>query len=87
MSDLCKEGLWLRQLLAELHLHSRAPIPLHVNNLGAKALAKNPQHHAHTKHIHARFHFFQECVKNKKFIVLHVLTHNMLADILTKALP
>jgi hypothetical protein len=33
-----------------------------------------------------RFHFVCECIKNNKFIIVHVLTHNMLADILTKPL-
>jgi hypothetical protein len=64
MSDSCKESLWLRQLLAELHLRVKEPITLHVNNTGAEALAKNPQHHSCTKHIHAQFQFVRKCVKN-----------------------
>jgi hypothetical protein len=87
MSDSCKEVLWLQRLLNELHLFSRAAIPLHINNSGAKALAKNPQHHARTKHIHMQFHFVRECVKNKKLLVLHVSTQDMLVDMLTKPLP
>jgi hypothetical protein len=86
MSDSCKEGLWLRRLLAELHLRLREAIPLHVDNTGAEALAKNPQHHSRTKHIHAQFHFVRKCVKDEKFVILHVSTHDMLADILTKPL-
>ncbi|PLW46780.1 hypothetical protein PCASD_05974 [Puccinia coronata f. sp. avenae] len=51
------------------------PIPLHVNNKGAKALAKNPEHHARTKHIHARYHFIRECVQDDEISLLHVSTH------------
>jgi hypothetical protein len=87
MSDSCKEGLWLRRLLCKLHIWSWSAIPLHVENAGAEALAKNPQHHARKKHIHARFHFVWECVSNQKLTVLHVSTQDMLADMLTKALP
>ena len=82
MSDLCKEGSWLRRLLIELHLCSFLAIPLHVNNSGAEALAKNPQHHARTKHIHTRFHFVRECVNTKKLMVLHISTKDMLANML-----
>ena len=86
MSNFFKEGLWLRCLLEELQIHPRAPIPLHVDNSGAEALSKDPQHHSRTKHINTLFHFVHECVKNKKLVVLHVSTHDMLADILTKLL-
>jgi hypothetical protein len=87
MSDSCKEGLWLCRIVAELHLRPRDPVPLNVDNSGAEALAKNPRNHSRTKHIHAQFHFVRECVKNNKFTVFHVSTHDMLADILTKPLP
>ena len=43
-SDSFKEGVWLFCLLAELHLCPQAPILLHIDNSGAEALAKNPQH-------------------------------------------
>jgi hypothetical protein len=66
MSDACKEGLRLRYLLRELKLISSTFIPLHVDNAGAEALAKNPEHHSRTKHIHARFPFIPDCVKKNK---------------------
>jgi hypothetical protein len=86
MSYSCKEGLWLRNLLRELKLIPSTSIPLHVNNAGAKALSKNPEHHTRTKHIDARFHFIWECVKKDKLAFLHVSTKDMLADMLTKPL-
>jgi hypothetical protein len=87
LSDSCKEGLWLRHLLTELHLRSNDPIPVHVDNEGgAEALAKNPEHHARTKHIHARYHFIRECVQDESISLLHVSTADMLADMLTKPL-
>jgi hypothetical protein len=84
--DSCKEGLWLRHLLTELSLRPSDPIPIHVDNEGAKALAKNPAHHARTKHIHARYHFIRECIKDNTISLLHVSTKDMLADMLTKPL-
>jgi hypothetical protein len=86
LSDSCKEGLWLRHVLTKLHLQPDTPIPLHINNKGAKALAKNPKHHARTKHIHARYHFIRECVQDDEISLLHLSTHKMLADMLTNPL-
>ena len=87
LSNSCKEGLWLRHLLTKLHLRPDTAIPLHVNNEGAKALAKNPKHHARTKHIHAQYHFIRECVQDNEISLLHVSKNKMLADMLTKPLP
>ncbi|PLW46663.1 hypothetical protein PCASD_03685 [Puccinia coronata f. sp. avenae] len=87
LSDSCKEGLWLRHLLTELRLRPDMSIPLHVDNEGAEALAKNPEHHARTKHIHARYHFIRECVQDGEISLLHISTKDMLADMLTKPLP
>jgi hypothetical protein len=79
LSDSCKEGLWIRHILTELHLRPNKPVPLHVDNEGAEALAKNPEHHARTKHIHARYHFIQECIQDGEISVLHISTKDMLA--------
>jgi transposase InsO family protein len=86
ISDSCKEGIWLRRILSELGLRSSEAIPLHVDNEGAEALAKNPEHHARTKHIHARYHFARECQQDGKISLKHVSTKDMLADMLTKPL-
>lgn len=86
LSDSCKEGIWLGNLLSELRLRSSSPIPLHVDNEGAEALAKNPEHHTRTKHIDARYHFIRECVNLGKLKVRHVSTKDMVADMLTKPL-
>jgi hypothetical protein len=86
LSDSCKEGLWLQHLLTNLRLRPNTPIPLHVNNEGAEALEKNPEHHARIKHIHVRYHFIRECVQEEEIALLHVSTHEILADMLTKPL-
>lgn len=55
--DSYKEALWLGTLLSELRLRPKAAIPLHVDNEGAEALARNPEHHTRKKHIDTRYHF------------------------------
>jgi histone deacetylase 1/2 len=46
LSNSCKEGVWLRRLLAKLQLRPKDAVPLHFDNAGAEALAENPQHHS-----------------------------------------
>lgn len=87
MSDSCKEAIWLGNVLSELHLRPHQPIPLHVDNEGAEALSRNPEHHTRTKHIDAWYHFIRECVGLGKVKVKHVSTKDMIADMLTKPLP
>lgn len=87
MSDSCKEGIWLRNILSELCLRPKDALPLHVDNEGAEALAKNPEHHTRTKHIDARYHFIRHCVSRGRLSIVHVPTKEMLADMLTKPLP
>ena len=54
---------------------------------GANALALNPEFHVQTKHIHGRQRFISEMIEQKKIIVEYIPTKNMIADIVTKALP
>lgn len=86
LSDSSREAVWLRALLSELHLRTRSAIPIHVDNEGAEALAKNPSHHSRTKHIHTRYHFVRECVQSGDISMVHVASKDMLADLLTKPL-
>jgi len=39
-----------------------------------------------SKHIDARFHFIREDVKNGEVKIMHVASHDQVADILTKLL-
>ena len=57
------QGMWLGRLLKELHGKEVNPVRLNIDNKSAIALAKNPVHHDHSKHIDMRFHFIRECVQ------------------------
>lgn len=86
LSDSCKEAIWLGNILAELHLQTHDPIPLHIDNNGAEALACNPELHTQTKHIHTLYHSIHKRVSLGKVRVKHVSTKDMIADMLTKPL-
>ena len=56
------------------------------DNQGAIALAKNPVHHARTKHIDVQHHFVREKVERGLIRLEYCPTEDMMADVLTKAL-
>jgi hypothetical protein len=85
-----KEGLWLQSLITQLF----GPIPdashmttLFSDNQTAIILAKDHQYHTCTKHINVRFHFIHWIVKDGKICLIYCPTNNMVANVLTKALP
>ena len=59
MTAAIQEGIFLRQLLSDIHGCSKQPISLYADNQGAIALAKNPVNHQRTKHIDIKYHFIR----------------------------
>jgi len=82
-----KEGLWIRSLLSQLFLGKLNPTTLFSDNQSAVTLAKDHQHHARTKHIDIQFHFIHYVIKNSSIQLIYCPTHDMVTDMLTKALP
>jgi hypothetical protein len=88
LGQATKESVWLKKLLEEIGYHQRAePILIHSDNQGALALTKNPTFHARTKHIDIRHHFLREKYEANEIKIDHCGTDDMIADVLTKALP
>jgi hypothetical protein len=82
-----KEGIWLRRLIGELFGHSDDPTTLYCDNQAAITLATTDNFHAQTKHIDIRYHFIRQEVDSGTFNLIYCPTEDMVADILTKALP
>jgi hypothetical protein len=61
-------------------------VPLQCYSTSAISVAKNPVLHSKTKHIEVRYHFLRENVEKGKIALIHVPTHDQLADIFTKPL-
>ena len=57
-----------------------------VDNKSTITLAKNPVHHERSKHIDTQFHFIKEHIKEGDVKLVHVKTHEQIADIFTKSL-
>ncbi|CAI7850279.1 unnamed protein product [Closterium sp. NIES-54] len=87
LSEGGKEAIWLRSLLAEMHVGDGGAIPLLCDNEAAVSLAHNPVLHQRTKHIKVAWHFVRDAVRQQEVEVHSVRSHLQDADMLTKALP
>jgi hypothetical protein len=87
LTEAVKEGLWILQLLREIFIRFDKPLVLHQDNQSTIALALNPVHHQRVKHFDVKCHFIRQHIEDKLVTLLYTPTGEMLADILTKALP
>ena len=87
ITNAAKEGLWIRSLLSQLFPGKLDMTTLFSDNQSAVALAKDHQYHARTKHIDIRFHFIRYVIENGSIRLIYCPTDDMVADMLTKALP
>lgn len=88
LSTACQEALWLKELQRELNPEmEKRPIQIYSDNNGAISLCKNACVSQRSKHIDVRYHFIKENVRNGKLTVKHIASEEMIADMLTKALP
>lgn len=87
LTHATKEAIWICSFLMEVLGIPDDPLLLYSDNQSAIALAKDDQFHAHTKHIDIRFHFIRYAIAEGKIQLEYCPTEDMVADILTKALP
>jgi hypothetical protein len=81
----CSQLLWITYTMSdfgEMYTH----VPLQCDSTSAISVAKNPVLHSKTKHIEVRYHFLRDNFEKVKIALIHVPTHDQLADIFTKPL-
>jgi hypothetical protein len=61
-------------------------VPLQCDSTSAISVAKNPMLHSKTMHMEVRYHFLRDNVEKGKIALMHVPTHDQVADIYTKPL-
>ena len=83
-TNAVQEGIWLRQIYADMIGQEVDSFDLNVDNQGAIELAKNPVHHQRTKHIDIRYHYIRFCVEKEIVHLVYVPTNDNLADMFTK---
>jgi hypothetical protein len=81
-----KEIMWLRQFMGELGYDISGPSLLRMDNQSAISVSKNPEHHGRMKHLSLRLFWLRDAVEDGIIAPTFVTTHDMAADIFTKAL-
>lgn len=87
--DACKEALYIKDLMHELHQKGDDVeyVKIMVDNTAAIQIANNPVSHSRTKHISLCYHLVRDLVGKKRVHLQWASTDTMVADPLTKALP
>ena len=85
-SKAIKKTVWIGRLLKELCQPEIYPIPMHLNNQGLIALAKNPKNHQCTKHIDVWYPYIQKKEEDGTIAIDYLPTEDILTDKLIKAL-
>ncbi|GJR91935.1 ribonuclease H-like domain-containing protein, partial [Tanacetum coccineum] len=86
LSAGCAQVMWMRTQLKDYGFNYNK-IQLYCDSQSTIAISCNPVQHSRTKHIHTRYHFIKEQVKNDIIELYFVRTEYQLADMFTKALP
>ena len=87
LSEGAKDMVYFRKLVAGLNAsYVDGPSNLATDNMGARDLSYNPEHHDRSKHIDRRHFYVREQVEELELNVPHVPTEENVADIFTKPL-
>jgi hypothetical protein len=87
LSEAMKETIWIRHLMEEIDLTLNDPTIVHQDNMSTIAIAVNPIQHQRVKHMDIKVHFLRDHLHKKDAVLMYCPTEDMVADILTKALP
>jgi hypothetical protein len=83
-ASCCSQLVWISYTMSDFG-EEYTHVPLQCDST-AISVAKNPVLHSKTKHIEVRYHFLRGNVEKGKIALIHVPTHDQLADIFTKPL-
>jgi len=79
------QAVWLRNVLEEIGCRQEGGTLVFCDNSSTIKLSKNPVLHGRSKHIHVRYHFLRELVKEGTIRLDYCTTTDQVADIMTKA--
>ena len=86
LANAARLAVWLRRLLADLHVHLAHPLSVNVDNQAAIFMANNSADSSRTKHIDVRFHFVRDAVLREEIVLTYCPTDQNTADVFTKPL-
>ncbi|XP_021986041.1 uncharacterized mitochondrial protein AtMg00810-like [Helianthus annuus] len=80
------EALWLRNILNELKIDIKLPVPLFCDNTAAISITANPVFHERTKHFEIDLYFLREKISKGVIKTVGISSEDQSADIFTKGL-
>jgi len=86
ISEVCREILFIAQIMEFLGMTVKRPITVRVDNVGAIYLANNQTTSQRTKHVDVRYHFVREYIEDETVKIVFVKSKDNDADIFTKNL-
>jgi hypothetical protein len=86
LSELGKKIIHFRNILSELGFPQTKPTTIYEDNKSAIKLATNIQVTRKSRHINIRHHYIRDIIKNNEVIIIHLPSHLMTSDMLTKPL-
>jgi hypothetical protein len=84
-ASCCSQLLWITYTMSDFG-EEYTHVPLQCDSTSAMSIEKNPMIHSKTKNIEVRYHFLRDSVEKGKIALIHVPTHDQIADIFTKPL-
>ena len=86
LTEVTKDIMWVHGVLEFLGVTINMPTIVYEDNQAAIKLSQNPVNHQRMKHVHTKFHFTRNKVKEGIISLTYVPTDEMVADTLTKSL-
>ncbi len=83
LTEIIKEIIWMRGLLAELGYPQDGPTVVYQDNTSAIRLSEMFGSEARTRHLVNRLNFIRQEIKAGTIVLEHIPTEHMVADILT----
>jgi hypothetical protein len=82
-----RHAIWLRRLLSDLSISISSPMTLFLDNQSSIRLTQDEMFSQRSKHIDIQYHFTRHHVLSGNLMTFYCPTNDMLADLMTKALP
>lgn len=88
LARVVHEVMWMKNVLSEMRFPVSTPAIVYEDNQACIKFAEDPgRYHKRTKHIDIRYHVSRDAVREGIIELCYCSTSEMLADLLTKALP
>jgi hypothetical protein len=79
-------AVWVNKFMEDVYIPVERPIILSTDSQGGRSLTKQSANFTRVQHLHTRYHWLRDAVRNKDFNIKHIPGNTNPADIFTKPL-